>query len=64
MTGPTQDRQTINEAVNAINAQGGTAMRDSMVQIAGRFDGVEGRRVIVLITDAYDEHSSRRWPTR
>ena len=57
VTGPTQDRQTINEAVNAINAQGGTAMRDSMVQIAGRFDGVEGRRVVVLITDAYDEHS-------
>ena len=57
VTGPTQDKQTINEAVDAIRAQGGTAMRDSMVQIAGRFEGVEGRRVIVLITDAYDEHS-------
>jgi len=57
VTGPTQDRQTINEAVDAINAQGGTAMRDSMVEISGRFEGVEGRRVIVLITDAYDEHS-------
>ena len=32
-------------------------MRDSMIEIAGRFGGVEGRRVIVLITDAYDEHS-------
>jgi hypothetical protein len=57
VTGPTNDRLTIGEAVGAINAQGGTAMRDSMVEIAGRFDGVEGRRVIVLITDAYDEHS-------
>jgi Ca-activated chloride channel homolog len=57
VTGPTNDRQTINEAVGAINAQGGTAMRDSMIEIAGRFEGVEGRRVIVLITDAYDEHS-------
>ncbi len=57
VTGPTQDRQTISEAVDVINAQGGTAMRDAMIEIAGRFDGVEGRRVIVLITDAYDEHS-------
>ena len=57
VTGPTNDRQTIGEAVGAINAQGGTAMRDSMIEIAGRFEGVEGRRVIVLITDAYDEHS-------
>jgi VWFA-related protein len=57
VTGPTQDRQTVNDAVDAISAQGGTAMRDAMVEIAGRFEGVEGRRVIVLITDAYDEHS-------
>ena len=57
VTGPTQDKQTIGEAIDVINAQGGTAMRDSMVQIAGRFDGVEGRRVIILITDAFDEHS-------
>jgi Ca-activated chloride channel family protein len=58
ITGPTNDRQTIGEAVEAISAQGGTAMRDSMIEIAGRFDGVGGRRVIVLITDAYDEHSA------
>ena len=57
VTGPTQDRQTISEAIDVIRAQGGTAMRDAMLQIAGRFEGVEGRRVIVLITDAYDEHS-------
>ena len=57
VTGPTQDQKTIAEAIEMIRAQGGTAMRDSMVEIAGRFDGVEGRRVIVLITDAYDEHS-------
>ena len=57
VTGPTSDRPTIGEAVMAISAHGGTAMRDSMIQIGGRFAGVEGRRVIVLITDAYDEHS-------
>jgi VWFA-related protein len=57
VTGPTNDRPTIDEAVGAIAAQGGTAMRDAMIKIAGRFEGAEGRRVIVLITDAYDEHS-------
>ena|GEM_PF-1045421 len=57
ITGPTNDPRTINEAVAAIDARGGTAMRDSMIAIAGRFEGIEGRRVIVLITDAYDEHS-------
>ena len=57
ITGPTNDVQTINEAVSAVNARGGTSMRDSMIEIAGRFGSVVGRRVIVLITDAYDEHS-------
>jgi VWFA-related protein len=58
VTGPTNDRQTIGEAVAAIEAGGGTAMRDSMIEVAGRFAGVAGRRVVVLITDAYDEHST------
>ena len=57
ITGPTNDRQTINDAVAAIDAQGGTAMRDAMIEVAARFSGVAGRRVIILITDAYDEHS-------
>ncbi len=57
ITGPTHDAQTIGESITAINAQGGTAMRDAMIEISGRFSGVEGRRVIVLITDGYDEHS-------
>ena len=57
ITGPTNDRQTINEAITAIDAQGGTAMRDAMIEVSGRFAGVGGRRVVVLITDGYDEHS-------
>ena len=57
VTGPTQDRQTISDAIGIITAQGGTAMRDSLIEVAGRFEGVAGRRVIILITDAYDEHS-------
>jgi VWFA-related protein len=57
ITGPTHDTQTIDEAIAAIGAQGGTAMRDAMIEISGRFEGIQGRRVIVLITDGYDEHS-------
>jgi Ca-activated chloride channel family protein len=57
ITGPTNDRQTISDAIGAINAQGGTAVLDSLIEIAGRFNGVAGRRVVVLITDAYDENS-------
>jgi len=58
VTGPTADKATVAEAIDAIAARGGTAMRDALIAVSRRFDGVEGRRVIVLITDAYDEHST------
>lgn len=57
MTGPTNDRQTIAEAVGAISAAGGTALRDSMIEVAERLSNTPGRRVVVLITDGYDENS-------
>jgi VWFA-related protein len=57
ITGPTNDRKTIAEAVQAITAEGGTALRDSMIDIAGRLSNTPGRRVIILITDGYDENS-------
>lgn len=57
VTGPTNDRQTIAEAVQAIAAAGGTALRDSMLEVAERLSNTEGRRVVVLITDGYDENS-------
>ena len=57
VTGPTNDRGTIAEAVTAISPSGGTAMRDALIAVAGRFESLAGRRVIVLITDGYDEHS-------
>lgn len=58
ITGPTNDRQTIADAIASMRASGGTAMRDSLVEIAPKFVGAPGRRVIILITDAYDEHST------
>jgi Ca-activated chloride channel family protein len=57
VTGPTNDRQTIAEAVQAITAEGGTALRDSMIELAGRLSNTPGRRVMILITDGYDENS-------
>jgi VWFA-related protein len=58
VTGPTSDRATIAEAIGEIDARGGTAMRDSLIEVAERLEGAPGRRVVVLITDGYDEHSS------
>ena len=57
ITGPTNDRKTIAEAVGAIRAEGGTALRDAMIEIAQRLSNTPGRRVVVLITDGYDENS-------
>jgi VWFA-related protein len=57
VTGPTNDRQTIAGAVEAIAAAGGTALRDSMLEVAERLSNTAGRRVVVLITDGYDENS-------
>jgi Ca-activated chloride channel homolog len=57
VTGPTNDRQTIAEAIGAIEAAGGTALRDAMVEVSDRMSETAGRRVVVLITDGYDENS-------
>lgn len=58
LTGPTSDRATVSEAIRAIRVGGGTAVYDSVIEICGHLDGVEGRVSIILITDAYDEHSA------
>jgi VWFA-related protein len=57
ITGPTNDKNTITQAIDAIAARGGTAILDSLGEVAGRVRSAEGRRVIVLITDGYDENS-------
>ena len=57
-TGPTMDHQTIVEAIDAIRPSGGTAILDSIAQVAHSLASMEGRRAIVLITDGYDEHST------
>lgn len=59
ITGPTVDRKTLGEAIASIKSTGGTAIRDSLAEIANTLSKVDGRRVIVLITDGYDEQSTR-----
>lgn len=58
VTGPTDDRVTIDEAITAIRARGGTAIFDGLKAVAERISPMEGRRNIILITDGYDENSA------
>ena len=58
MTGPTDDEPTIAAAISGIKAVGGTAILDALEALPERFDRVEGRQVIILVTDGYDEHST------
>lgn len=57
VTGPTQDHGTIADAIDGIRPAGGTAILDSLVEIAKQLSPLQGRQAIVLITDGYDEHS-------
>lgn len=58
ITGPTDDRHTVAEAIRAIESRGGTAILDSLIQLARGFPESPGRRAIILITDGYDENST------
>ena len=57
LTGPTKDASTIASAIEGIKATGGTAILDSLASLPDVFKNAEGRQVIILVTDGYDEHS-------
>src|SRR6185295_4807778 len=57
VTGPTNDTQTMLDAIGGVRTAGGTAILDSISQLAQRMSNVEGRRTIILVTDGYDENS-------
>lgn len=61
ITGPTDDRATVLEAISRIEPRGGTAILDSLIEVVPHLNGLEGRRAIVLITDGYDEHSGSKF---
>ncbi|MDH4065199.1 MAG: VWA domain-containing protein [Acidobacteriota bacterium] len=56
-TGPTNDAQTIADAIAGIAAKGGTAILDSLAELPDYLARAEGRQVVILVTDGYDEHS-------
>lgn len=57
LTGPTDDRATMLDAIGSFKNEGGTAILDSLAMMAERMANVDGRRSIVLVTDGYDENS-------
>jgi Ca-activated chloride channel homolog len=61
ITGPTTDHRTVQEAIDAISSRGGTAILDAVRTMAEQLTAHEGRHVLVLLTDGYDEHSSVAW---
>ena len=58
ITGPTDDRTTVADAISEIRSHGGTAIRDALAQTAKMIEGVDGRHAVVLFSDGYDEHST------
>ena len=58
ITGPTKDVATVAEAIDAMKAQGGTAILDAVAAATRLLESAEGRRIIVLVTDGFDENST------
>lgn len=58
ITGPTVDQRTVEEAIQAIESRGGTAILDALKTVSARLRTHEGHHAIVLLTDGYDEHST------
>lgn len=60
VTGPTTDDETIADAIAGISAGGGTAILDSIAQLPDFLARIQGRQVVILVTDGYDEHSTSK----
>jgi len=52
---PVADRGPVKKAIESIEARGGTALYDALYRTADRLAGLEGRRVIVLLSDGRDQ---------
>lgn len=57
VTGPTRDLDTVRDAITAITPGGRTAIFDALRDVTVRFGDGPGRRVVVLVTDGFDEQS-------
>jgi VWFA-related protein len=52
---PLPDHRAARDAIAAVHAGGGTALYDALFRTAGRLGAMEGRRVIVLLSDGRDQ---------
>src|SRR5690606_8227817 len=50
---------TVTDAIAAIRPKGGTAILDAVTAASRLIASVEGRHAVILVTDGYDEHSTR-----
>ncbi len=55
-------RDAAHEAIDRYAAKGGTALYDALDLALARLKTVEGRRVIVVLTDGYDENAKSTGP--
>lgn len=57
ITGPTDHAETVLDALLAVRPSGGTAIYDSIIAASEMIGRRQGRHVLVLLSDGYDEHS-------
>src|SRR5205814_4920120 len=55
-------RDAAHEAIDGYAAKGGTALYDALDLALSRLKAVEGRRVVVVLTDGYDENAKSTGP--
>jgi Ca-activated chloride channel homolog len=59
---PTQRRESSLEAIDGYVAAGGTALNDALYDSLAQIAGVQGRRVVVVVTDGRDENAASNGP--
>jgi VWFA-related protein len=61
-TDPVSDRKRTEESIEAIEAEGGTALYDAIYRTADLLAGHEGRRALVLLSDGRDQALTENEP--
>jgi VWFA-related protein len=56
-TGPTANVETVLDALTSVRPAGGTAIYDAIIETSAMIQKRQGRHVLVLLSDGYDEHS-------
>jgi len=59
---PTKERQKALDAVGNYVADGGTALYDALYESLTQLDKIQGRRVVVVVTDGRDENAPSTGP--